>query len=42
VRALELVALTESASDGVIAATLAGILTGWSEGAERLFGGCCT
>jgi putative two-component system response regulator len=38
VRALELVALTESASDGVIAATLTGTLTGWSEGAERLFG----
>jgi PAS domain S-box-containing protein len=37
-RALELVALTESASDGVIAATLEGTLTGWSEGAERLFG----
>ena len=37
-RALELVALTESASDGVVAATLTGILTGWSEGAERLFG----
>jgi len=32
------VALTESASDGVIAATLTGTLTGWSEGAERLFG----
>ncbi len=31
-------ALTESASDGVIAATQSGILTGWSEGAERLFG----
>ncbi len=38
VRALELVALTESASDGVIAATLTGTLTGWSEGAECLFG----
>jgi putative two-component system response regulator len=38
VRALELVALTEAASDGVVAATLAGTLTGWSEGAERLFG----
>ena len=37
-RALELVSLSESASDGVIAATLEGILTGWSEGAERLFG----
>ena len=31
-------ALTESASDGVITATLEGILTGWSEGAERMFG----
>jgi len=38
VRALELVALSESASDGVIAASLTGVLTGWSEGAERLFG----
>jgi PAS domain S-box-containing protein len=38
VRALELVALTETASDGVITATLEGVLTGWSEGAERLFG----
>lgn len=37
-RALELAELTESASDGVIAATLSGTLTGWSEGAERLFG----
>jgi putative two-component system response regulator len=37
-RALELVALSESASDGVIAATLAGTLTGWSEGAEQMFG----
>ena len=33
-----IVALTESASDGVITATLEGILTGWSEGAERMFG----
>jgi putative two-component system response regulator len=38
VRALELVALSESASDGVVAATLTGMLTGWSDGAERLFG----
>ena len=37
-RALELVALSESASDGVIEATLAGVLTGWSGGAERMFG----
>jgi putative two-component system response regulator len=37
-RALELVALSESASDGVIEATLAGVLTGWSDGAERMFG----
>jgi len=37
-RALELAALSESASDGVVAATLTGMLTGWSDGAERLFG----
>jgi len=37
-RALELVALSESASDGVIEATMAGVLTGWSDGAERMFG----
>ena len=37
-RALELAALSESASDAVIAATLTGVVTGWSEGAERLFG----
>jgi putative two-component system response regulator len=36
--ALELVALSESASDGVIEATMTGVLTGWSEGAERMFG----
>ena len=37
-RALEIAELTESASDGIVAATLTGVLTGWSAGAERMFG----
>jgi putative two-component system response regulator len=35
-RALE--GLSESASDGVISASHTGVLTGWSQGAERMFG----
>jgi putative two-component system response regulator len=37
-RALELLSLIESASDAVVAVSPDGLLTSWSEGAERLFG----
>ncbi len=37
-RALELVSLIESANDAVVGVSPAGLLTSWSEGAERLFG----
>jgi putative two-component system response regulator len=37
-RALELASLIESASDAVVGVSPSGLLTSWSEGAERLFG----
>ena len=37
-RALEIASLIESASDAVVGVSPAGLLTSWSEGAERLFG----
>lgn len=37
-RALELASLIESANDAVVGVSPAGLLTSWSEGAERLFG----
>jgi len=37
-RALELASFIESASDAVVAVSADGLLTSWSDGAERLFG----
>lgn len=37
-RAFELAAFIESASDAVVGVSAAGLITGWGEGATRLFG----
>jgi PAS domain S-box-containing protein len=37
-RAFELAALLECSSDAVVGVSTAGLITGWGEGAERLFG----
>ena len=37
-RAFELAAFVESASDAVVGVSAAGLITGWSDGAKRLFG----